>query len=379
LPHKMTKKLMVWFGTRPEVIKLAPVIIALRERGDQFDTVICSTGQHREMLIQALDTFGLKPDIDLDVMRPGQKLSELTASLMARVGEAITAARPDRVIVQGDTTTAFVAALAAYHAQVPVAHVEAGLRSHDRNNPFPEEINRRLISAIADIHFTPTSGAAAALTSENIPQASIHVTGNTSVDALMMVKKRLDMPDGSALVSAPIRALAESAQPLVLVTCHRRESFGEDMAAICRALRRIAMAHPHHRIVFPMHLNPNVRAHAVPILADSSNISLLEPIDYPEIVYLLSHTVLALSDSGGLQEETPSFGVPILVLRRKTERPEGVDAGVAELIGADEETIVSRAGALLAQSSVPGRFGFANPYGDGRAAERIVDILSRTP
>src|SRR5579863_7061191 len=262
----MTKKMMVVFGTRPEAIKLAPVITALRARPDKFETVICSTGQHREMLVQALDTFGLRPEIDLDIMRPDQSLPDLTASLMTKISEAIAVVRPDRVIVQGDTTTAFVAALAAYYAQVPVAHVEAGLRTHDRNNPFPEEINRRLISAIADIHFAPTPGAAAALSSENVLPASVFVTGNTSVDALLTLNKRLDTPIGMALVSTPVRALGEAAQSLILVTCHRRESFGEDMAAICRALRRVAIAHPHHRIVFPMHLNPNVRAHAIPLL-----------------------------------------------------------------------------------------------------------------
>jgi UDP-N-acetylglucosamine 2-epimerase (non-hydrolysing) len=375
----MTKKIMVVFGTRPEAIKLAPVIAALRARPDQFETVVCSTGQHREMLIQALDTFGLKPEIDLDIMRPDQTLPDLTALLVIRLGETIAAVRPDRVIVQGDTTTAFVAALAAYYAQVPVAHVEAGLRSHDRNNPFPEEINRRLISAIADIHFAPTPGAAAELACENISPAAVHVTGNTIVDALLTLHKRLDTPDGMALVSSAVRALGEAAQPLILVTCHRRESFGGDLAAICRALRRIALAHPRHRIVFPMHLNPNVRTHAIPLLEGAPNISLLEPVNYPEMVYLLSRAVLALSDSGGIQEEAPSFGVPVLVLRRKTERPEGIAAGLAQLVGADEDLIVKRAGELLAQSRVAGKPGFANPYGDGRAAEKIADILARAP
>jgi UDP-N-acetylglucosamine 2-epimerase (non-hydrolysing) len=375
----MTKKIMVVFGTRPEAIKLAPVITALRARPERFETIVCSSGQHREILVQVLDTFGLKPDVNLDIMRPDQTLPDLTASLVTGLGETIAAIRPDRVIVQGDTTTAFVAALAAYYARVPVAHVEAGLRSGDRNNPFPEEINRRLISAIADVHFAPTQRAAAALTSENISPAAVHITGNTIVDALLMLQKRLDTPAGMALVSSPIRALGEAGQPLILVTCHRRESFGEDLAAICRALRRIALTHRHHRMVFPVHPNPNVRARAIPLLEDTPNISLIEPVSYPESIYLLSRAVLALSDSGGIQEEAPSFGVPVLVLRWKTERPEGIDAGIAQLVGADEELIVARASELLVPGVIRGRPDLPNPYGDGRAAERIAEILAQAP
>ena len=378
LHHVMLKTLFV-FGTRPEAIKLAPVIAALRARPEEFETVVCSTGQHREMLVQALETFGLKPEIDLDLMQPDQKLPDLTASLMLRIGESLALTRPDRVIVQGDTTTAFVAALAAYYAQVPVAHVEAGLRSQDRNNPFPEEINRRLIGAIADIHFAPTPDAVAALAAENIAPASIYMTGNTSVDALLAISKRLNMPDGPALLSASVRAMGESTQPLILVTCHRRESFGEDMAAICRALKRIAISHPHHQIVFPMHFNPNVRAQAVPLLGGQSNISLLDAVSYPELVYLLSRAVLALSDSGGLQEEALSLGVPVLVLRRKTERPEGIAAGIAWLVGADEEQIVKRADEILALRGPPAKLRVGNPYGDGSASKKIVDILAQAP
>ncbi|ABD89727.1 non-hydrolyzing UDP-N-acetylglucosamine 2-epimerase [Rhodopseudomonas palustris] len=371
-----TKKIMVVFGTRPEAIKLAPVIAALQARPRQFDTVVCSSGQHREMLLQTLETFGIQPQINLDVMRPDQTLPDLTALLISRLTATLAAERPDRVIVQGDTTTAFAAALAGYYARVPVAHVEAGLRSHDRHNPFPEEINRRLISAIADLHFAPTQGAADALRAEAIAQATIHVTGNTIVDALLALRGRLETPDGLALVPAAIRGFGTDGQPLILVTCHRRESFGDDLAAICRALKRIALGHPDHRIVFPVHLNPNVRAQVMPLLGDTPNIALLEPVSYPSLVYLLSRAVLVLSDSGGIQEEAPSFGVPILVLRWKTERPEGVAAGVAQLVGADEELIVDRAGALLAQAGDRGAAVIANPYGDGRASERIADILA---
>jgi UDP-N-acetylglucosamine 2-epimerase (non-hydrolysing) len=373
----MPRKILVVFGTRPEAIKLAPVIAALRARPDLFETAVCSSGQHREMLIQALGSFGIKPDIDLDLMRAGQTLPDLTAQLITSLSQTIIEMRPDRVIVQGDTTTAFAAALAAYYAQVPVAHIEAGLRSHDPLNPFPEEINRRLISAIADIHFAPTRSAAATLGSEGTSAKAVHVTGNTIVDALMMLKARLDTPEGIALVSPRIRGFGDDPRRLVLASCHRRENFGEDLAAICRALKRIADTHPDHQIVFPVHLNPNVRAQVMPMLGATSNISLLEPVSYPELVYILSRTVLVLSDSGGIQEEAPSFGVPVLVLRKTTERPEGIEAGIAELVGADERLIVDRATGLLkgerAKIQVP------NPYGDGRASERIAEILARTP
>jgi UDP-N-acetylglucosamine 2-epimerase (non-hydrolysing) len=372
----MVKKILVVFGTRPEAIKLAPVIAALRARPDSFEITICSSGQHRQMLIQALATFGIEPDIDLDVMRADQTLPDLTAQLVTSLSRTIIETRPDRVIVQGDTTTAFAAALAAYYAQVPVAHIEAGLRSHDPHNPFPEEINRRLISAIADIHFAPTRNAAAGLASEGVSASSVHITGNTIVDALLMLKARLDTPEGVALVSLPVRGFGDDPRRLVLASCHRRENFGEDLAAICRALKRIADTHPDLHIVFPVHLNPNVRAQVMPMLGGTPNISLLEPVSYPELVYILSRAVLVLSDSGGIQEEAPSFGVPVLVLRKTTERPEGIEAGIAELVGADERLIVDRAAHLLSRGGEGAKIQMTNPYGDGRASERIAEILA---
>lgn len=362
------------FGTRPEVIKLAPVIFALRA-ADKFDVTLCSSGQHREMMSQSLAAFGITPDIDLDAMTPGQALPALTALLVTRLSETIARIRPDRVLVQGDTTTAFAAALAAFYAHIPVAHVEAGLRSHDRQNPFPEEVNRRLITAIADIHFAPTQGAADALKAENVLAEAIHVTGNTIVDALHMLQARLESPGGTALLSSRVQQLGADPRRLVLATCHRRESFGTDLAAICRALKRIADDHPDHHLVFPVHLNPKVRDEVMPLLGRTANIALLDPVSYPELVYLLSRAVLALSDSGGIQEEAPSFGVPVLVLRRKTERLEGIAAGVAELVGADEELIVRRATDLLARSGQD-RTRAANPYGDALASGRIVGILA---
>lgn len=373
----MVRKILVVLGTRPEAIKLAPVISALRARPHQFAVSVCSSGQHRELLSQALSSFAMTPDINLEVMGPDQTLPNLTARLVRGLSEVVVRTCPDLVLVQGDTTTAFAGALAAYYAKVSVAHVEAGLRSHDRYNPFPEEANRRLISTVADIHFAPTETAAIALASEGLPAASIHITGNTIVDALLMLKDRLATPEYNALVSPSIRALEDDGHSLILTTCHRRETFGEDLAAICRALKRIALAHPRHRVVFPVHLNPNVRAQVMPLLSGTSNLLLLEPVSYPELVYLLSRAVLVLSDSGGIQEEAPSFGVPVLVLRNATERTEGIEAGLAELVGASEQLIVDRASHLLSRHSRKAGINFVNPYGDGRASERIVQILAQ--
>lgn len=373
----MPKRIMVVLGTRPECIKLAPVIAALKARPDAFETVVCSTGQHREMLAQALATFDLKADINLDVMRPDQTLPGLTAALLTGLSGAITDAKPDCIVVQGDTTTAFAGALAGYYAKVSVAHVEAGLRSFDRYSPFPEEINRRMVASLADLHFPPTARAAEALRREGVPESSIHLTGNTIVDALLSLKQRLETPAGREMVSEPIQQLVARSPQLILVTCHRRESFGDDLAAICRAIQRIATVHPECQVVFPVHLNPNVRAQVVPLLGGQANIDLCEPVVYEDLIYLLAHASLVLSDSGGIQEEAPSFGVPVLVLRWKTERPEGIEAGVAELVGADEELIVARAAHWLASSSKSSKGAIINPYGDGHAAIRIADVLGQ--
>lgn len=372
----MARRLMVVLGTRPDAIKLAPVIAALRSRPQYFETIVCSTDQHREMLDQALAAFSLVPDIRLNVMRPDQTLPDLTARLISELTASVTDVKPDRLVLQGDTTTAFTAALSAYYQKIPVAHVEAGLRSNDRYSPFPEEVNRRAISCIADLHFAPTKGAADALAAEGVPASSIHVTGNTVVDALQSFQ-RLDAEKRGSLISSSILGLADDAAPIVLVSCHRRESFGEDLSAICRAVGRIAGSHPHHRIVFPVHLNPNVRAKVAAALGNVANVKLIEPVSYPDLLFLLSRAKLALSDSGGIQEETPSFDVPLLVLRKNTERPEAVAAGFSFLVGSDEELIVARAEELL--KGEPAARGAVNPYGDGHAAERIAEILARTP
>jgi UDP-N-acetylglucosamine 2-epimerase (non-hydrolysing) len=371
----MPKRIMVAFGTRPECIKLAPVVAALRARPFDFETIVCSSGQHREMLDQALAAFKLDVHRDLDVMRPDQSLAELTAALVTGFSKAISEMRPDWVLVQGDTTTTFAAALAAYYQQIQIGHVEAGLRSNDRYNPFPEEINRRFVSIVADLHFAPTPTAADALRREGIDESSIHVTGNTIVDALMALQSQLKAPDGEWRISKAIREISESSA-VVLVTCHRRENLGANLAAIFRAIRRIALAHKSHRVIFPVHLNPHVRALAAPILGEVPNVDLLEPISYPENIHLLSRASLVLTDSGGLQEEAPSFGVPVLVLRLKTERPEAIEAGTAELVGVEEDRIVARAGDLLARSLGGVRHPLSNPFGDGRASERIAALLA---
>jgi len=373
----MTKRLMVVLGTRPEVIKLAPVITVLRARPDIFETVICSTGQHREMLEQALVALDVHPDIRFDVMQEGQSLSELTARLLLVLRDAIDRVRPARLIVQGDTTTAFTAALSAYYEKIPVAHVEAGLRSGSRHSPFPEEFNRKAISVIADVHFAPTRSAADILASEGTSAASIHVTGNTVVDALQFVKQRMERREWLAEVSDQIRAIAQGPSPLIIVSCHRRESFGDDLTAICRAIARIAQDFPDCRIVFPVHMNPAVRKPVMELLGRKANVDLLEPVSYPEFLLLLSRAKLVLTDSGGIQEEAPSFGVPVLVLRRYTERSEAVEAGLAFVVGANEEAIVKRGRELLAENAKP--VVTENPFGDGRAAQRIVQVLTEIP
>jgi len=370
----MKMRLMVVVGTRPEVIKLAPVIAALKTKPEKFEIVVCSTDQHREMLDQALAALDVVPDVRLGVMQSGQTLSELTVRLISELAATLARVRPDRLILQGDTTTAFTAALSGYYQRIPVAHVEAGLRSFNRYSPFPEEINRRAIGAIADLHFAPTRGAADALEAEGVPRASIHVTGNTVVDALQAIRNRFEGPERTKLLSNAVLRLADSA-PLIVASCHRRETVGPDLEAICRAVLRIARGFPEHRIIFPVHLNPLVRNSVMTALGGEPNISLVDPLSYPDLLFLLSRARLVLTDSGGIQEEAPSFGVPVLVLRRHTERMEAIDAGLAFLVGPDEELIVKCATEHLKAELVP--LALENPFGDGHAAERIVDVLAR--
>lgn len=367
------KKLFVVFGTRPEAIKLFPVIRALAATPG-LDVTSCVTAQHRGLLDQVLAIAGLQPDIDLNLMTPGQSLDELTARLLTGIGGALDSVRPDRVIVQGDTATAMVGALAAYYRKIPVSHVEAGLRSGDIYQPWPEEVNRRIVAPIADQHFAPTETAADALREENIPPATIHVTGNTVIDALLATRERIAAHPSLAAGLDPIAARF-AGKRIVLVTTHRRENFGGGMSAIAEALRRIA-ARPDVAILFPVHPNPNVVRVMDAALGDQPNIARIDPLDYPHFIRALGLAHLVLSDSGGVQEEAPALGKPVLVMRETTERPEGVAAGTARLVGTDTDRIVSEVGRLLEDGEAYAAMARAhNPFGDGHAATRIAGVI----
>lgn len=366
------KRILVVAGTRPEAIKLAPVVFALRQCPG-IDVVLCSSGQHRELLQQALTVFGLKPDIDLGVMRPNQALASLTAGLMRAFDAALVERCPDWVIIQGDTTTAFCAALAAFYRSIPVAHVEAGLRTHDLTAPFPEEANRQLIARIATLHFGPTQRARENLIDEGVPENRITVTGNTVVDAVHWIQEKWQQHGSPPLPNE----LARLGEGHILVTCHRREHFGEGLQAICAALKLIAARHPERTLVFPVHLNPNVRGVVRAQLNGVANVRLVEPIDYEASLLMLSQSALVLTDSGGIQEEAPSFHVPAVVMRTRTERIEGVAAGFAVVAGLQTEVIVQQTEALLSDSTLRERLhSRPNPYGDGQAARRIALALT---
>lgn len=369
-------KVAVVVGTRPEVIKLAPVVLALRQ-SRQLAPVVISTGQHRTMLDQSLAVFGIAPDRDLDLMMPGQSLEDLTARALVAMKEALAAIEPCWVVVQGDTTTALAAAMAAFYARVPVAHVEAGLRSGERYSPFPEEVNRRMIDQIAELLLAPTRSAADHLLAEGFAPASVHVTGNTVVDALLAVRERIRLDPVAIPGLAEERALGKR---IVLVTAHRRESFGAPLVDMMKALRQIARDNPDVLVVYPVHLNPNVDGPARAILAGEERVALLPPLGYLEFVALLERSTLVLTDSGGVQEEAPSFGKPILVMREVTERPEGIAAGVARLVGTSGADIVREANRLLADPAAYRAMAAAvNPYGDGQSARRIAVLLEPRP
>lgn len=368
------KRVLLIFGTRPEAIKLFPVAQALAQVPG-LEVRTCVTAQHRGLLDQVLDIAGLKPDIDLDLMEPGQTLDQLTARLLTGLGGVMDSEKPDRVIVQGDTATAMVGALAAYYRKVPVSHVEAGLRSGDIYQPWPEEVNRRMVAPIADQHFAPTKTAAAALKRENIDPAMIHVTGNTVIDALLATQARVAADPGMA---AGLDAIAErfAGKRLVLVTTHRRENFGGGMESIARALGRI-VERDDVAILFPMHPNPNVVAVMNAVLGDRPNIARIDPLDYPHFIRALDMCEIVLSDSGGVQEEAPALGKPVLVMRETTERPEGVEAGTAKLVGTDEDRIVAELSALLDDSQAYAAMARAhNPFGDGHASARIARVIA---
>lgn len=366
-------KILTVFGTRPEAIKLFPVVRALQAAGG-METVTCVTAQHRGLLDQVLAIAGLSPDIDLDLMEPGQSLDRLTARLLTGLGEVMDRVRPDRVVVQGDTATAMVGALAAYYRKIPVAHVEAGLRSGDIYQPWPEEVNRRIVAPIADLHFAPTDTAAAALARENVT-AGVHVTGNTVIDALLWTRGRIAETPALAGDLDPL-ATRFAGKRIVLVTTHRRENFGDGMAAIARGIARIA-ARDDVAVIFPMHPNPNVGAVMDEWLGTPDNVARIAPLDYPHFIRALELCDLALTDSGGVQEEAPALGKPVLVMRDTTERPEGVAAGTARLIGTDEDRIVSEVFTLLDEKAAYSAMARAhNPFGDGQASTRIARIIA---
>jgi len=367
-------RILVVFGTRPEAIKLFPVIAALKA-DPRFEPVVCVSAQHREMLDQVLDIAGLVPDHDLDLMQPGQTLDGLTAALLTGLGKVMDDVKPDRVIVQGDTATAMAGALAAYYRKLPVDHVEAGLRSGNIHHPWPEEVNRKIIGTMASLHFAPTEVSRAALLAENVDPARVHVTGNTVIDALHWVTGRIAAEPALAAGLAGVeRRFAQ--RRIIGVTTHRRENFGGGMEAIANAVRRIA-ARPDVAVVFPVHLNPNVRAVMNTALAGLDNVALLEPLDYPHFARLLGLAEIMLTDSGGVQEEAPALGKPVLVMRETTERPEGVAAGTARLVGTDEDAIVSEIFTLLDDKAAYEAMARAhNPFGDGRSAARIVELLA---
>jgi len=369
-------KIMIVFGTRPEAIKMAPVVKALAA-DPGFETRVCVTAQHREMLDQVLDIFAIRPDFDLNLMKPGQDLSDITSNVLLGMKRVYQEWLPDMVLVHGDTTTTLAASLSAYYARVKVGHVEAGLRTHNKYSPWPEEINRRCAGVLADVHFAPTQKALANLVREGTPENSIHVTGNTVIDALLDVVDRIRKDAAlRSRLDAQFRFI-NPAKRLVLVTGHRRENFGSGFENICLALRDIA-SRGDVQVVYPVHLNPNVQEPVRRILSGVPDVHLIEPLDYLPFVYLMDRSALLITDSGGVQEEAPSLGKPVLVMRDTTERPEAVEAGTVKLIGADRMTILAEVNRLLDDAEAYAFMAQAsNPYGDGRAAQRIHDVLRK--
>ncbi len=366
------RKILVIFGTRPEAIKLCPVVLYLRRFKDQFTVRVCVTAQHRALLDQVLEAFGVKPDYDLDCMLPGQTLTQSTSRILNGLEGVLSGERPDMVLVQGDTTTTLCGALAAFYQRIAVGHVEAGLRTGDMAQPFPEEMNRVLTSRLAEIHFSPTEMAAANLRREGVPPSQITVTGNTGVDALLDMSERL----AKGRLEAPSWPWRDASKKLILVTGHRRESFGEGFERICEALATLARRSD-VQLVYPVHPNPNVLGPVNRLLSNLASVHLIEPQEYVPFVDLMRQSYLILTDSGGVQEEAPSLGKPVLVMREKTERPEAVMAGTSRLVGTGTERIIEEAGILLDDpQEYERRSHIHNPYGDGQASRRIHEALS---
>ena len=377
------KKVLIVFGTRPEAIKMAPLVKSLQKESDIFDTKVCVTAQHREMLDQVLDIFDIEPDFDLDIMKPGQDLYDVTSNVLLGMKKVLDDFGPNIVLVHGDTTTTFAASLAAFYRKIAVGHVEAGLRTYDIYSPWPEEANRQLTSRLTTLHFAPTPKSRENLLSEQIPEAKIVVTGNTVIDALFLILDKIVAdPSREALIAESIQKHFTRSTfdiqhaKFILVTGHRRENFGQGFIDICSALKRIAQTNPDVQIVYPVHLNPNVQKPVNEILGDTPNIHLIPPLEYEPFVYLMSKAHIIVTDSGGIQEEAPSLGKPVLVMRDTTERPEAVEAGTVKLVGTDADLIVASVQRLLDdRESYHAMAKAHNPYGDGHACERITESL----
>ena len=375
-------KVMVVFGTRPEAIKMAPLVKGLQAKAGEIETVVCVTAQHREMLDQVLKLFDIVPEHDLNIMKPGQDLFDITSNILLGLKGVLQQEKPDLVLVHGDTTTTLATSLAAYYARVPVGHVEAGLRTGNKHSPFPEEMNRKLTGSIADIHFAPTAASRDNLLREGIAADAIHVTGNTVIDALLAVVDKLRNDTALKAELAQRFSFLNPERRLILVTGHRRENFGEGFQNICEALADIAAEHDDVEILYPVHLNPNVRQPVNDILAARglANVHLIEPVDYLPFLYLMDRSYIIVTDSGGIQEEAPSLGKPVLVMRDTTERPEAVEAGTVKLVGTSREAIVSEARRLLVDGDAYTTMSRAhNPYGDGNAVQRIVQAVCDFP
>lgn len=379
----MKKKILIVLGTRPEAIKMAPLIKQLASQSDYFDLRICITSQHREMLKPFLDIFEIVPDYDLDIMKKEQDLYDITVNVLNGMKKVLKNFQPDLVFVQGDTTTTFAAALTCFYEKIDVAHIEAGLRTYNHYDPFPEEMNRQLTSRMTRYHFAPTEKARQNLLQEGIASENIIVTGNTVIDALLWMRDKIKTNKTlTERIENKLKSILQSyyfdiqEEPYILVTGHRRENFGEGFKNICHAIKEIALQHPSLKIIYPVHLNPNVRKPVGEILKNIDNVILIEPLNYEEFIYLMAHAKLILTDSGGVQEEAPSLGKPVLVMRNTTERTEALDAGTVKLVGVEKEKIVTEINMLLGDKSAYAKMSEAiNPYGDGKAAQRIVSFL----
>ncbi|MDA0697281.1 MAG: UDP-N-acetylglucosamine 2-epimerase (non-hydrolyzing) [Proteobacteria bacterium] len=370
------KRVLLVFGTRPEAIKMAPLAIKLKEFDQDFETKVCVTGQHRQMLDQVLELFDLKPDFDLNLMKPGQTLSDITSGVLEGLEQVFEQWIPDLILVHGDTATTFAASLAAYYHKIKVGHVEAGLRTGDLYSPWPEEANRQLTGVLANYHFAPTQSSYENLIKENVNPVNIVITGNTVIDALLQVKEKVETDQSLVNQFQEQFSFLNSDKKLVLVTGHRRENFGQGFLNICTSLANLAKKYPEIQIVYPVHLNPNVQQPVNELLAGIENIHLIAPQDYLPFVYLMNRSYLILTDSGGIQEEAPSLGKPVLVMRDTTERPEAVQAGTVRLVGTDVNTIEQSVTMLLENPNIYAEMSEAhNPYGDGTACQQIVDFM----